>query len=130
MRSAVSPSDWPSDFQRYKLVGSILNTCGGATAAQLRLAMDEGHHRGRSHHRATGEGDQFEFKPTALHIFSANRLPRCVKLERRSVVGFASCVSDTSCRPTRRDSNLADELFEMQAFALLLRAVQGMDRVR
>lgn len=130
MRSAVSPSEWSTDFQRHKLDGSRLNTCGDLPHLNaVTWPWMKGIIAGDRTTARPVRGNQYELKPIAQHIFSTNRLPLVTEdgeaIRRRfRIVRFPIIVP-----PENRDSNLADELFEARASALLLRAVQGMERV-
>lgn len=130
MRSSISPIEWKNDYQRYKLDGSVLNTVGelppltyaswqhmkGIIAGDLTTARPV-------------RGNQTELHPTALHIFSTNKLPMVSEVSeairrRFRIIRLPNSVPLESRRP-----NYAAEIFEQNGEGLLLRVVQGMQRV-
>lgn len=130
MRSAVSPSEWKNDFQRMKLAGSILNTVGELppldnASWQVMKGIIAGD---LTTWRPVG-GNQFELKPTALHIFSTNQLPRVHQVGEAIRRRFRIIPFLNSVPIEQRNPNMAADLFENHAAAFLLRCVQGVTRV-
>jgi P4 family phage/plasmid primase-like protien len=130
LRSSISPSEWKMDFQRYRLFGSRFNAVGelprldNDTINWLKSICAGDSIMGRP----VG-GNQFEFSPVALHLFSTNNLPAITEqgtaIKRRFlVIPFNKVIPEED-----RDYGLADRLFEVGKTGLLRRAIEGYERV-
>ncbi|MBF0383267.1 MAG: hypothetical protein HQL69_19765 [Magnetococcales bacterium] len=130
MRSAVPPSEWHTEYLRYPLVGSRLNTVGEMpNAKDIRFEPLKAICAGDSYSFRNIGGKAFMYKPKALHIFATNPLHRLAEtgeaIQRRFlVVPFKHIVPENKRRP-----NYAKELFELQALGLLSRSIEGFQRV-
>ncbi len=129
-RSSISPSEWKMDFQRFRLYQSRFNAVGELP----RLDHDTVNWMksicaGDTIMARPVRGNQFEFAPTALHLFSTNNLPPIAEhgeaIKRRFlVVPFNKIIPEAD-----RDYRLADRLFSESKNGLLRRAVEGYERV-
>jgi putative DNA primase/helicase len=130
MRSSISPGEWKNDYQRYRLYQSRFNAVGELP----RLDSDTVNWMksicaGDTIMARPVRGNQFEFTPSALHLFSTNNLPSMSEhgeaIKRRFlVVPFNKIIPEED-----RDYRLADRLFDECKTGLLRRAVEGYERV-
>ena len=130
MRSAVSPRDWSNDWHRYGMEGKVANTVG-----ELPQLKDEPFQWFK---KIVG-GDTVSVRPVrgntydavihAQHIFSTNKLPVMPETNEATYRRFRIIPFRNTVPLEKRIPHFAEELFNDQKEALLLLAVEGMERV-
>jgi P4 family phage/plasmid primase-like protien len=130
--ASIPPQEWGRRFQAQALVGKLVNIVNeipesDILANHLFKSVISGEHVHAEHKFK----DAFRFRPTAGHIFSANRLPGTLDhthgfWRRFMVCPFSRDMEKATCHKT----NAARPIIETELPGLVAWAIQGAMRVQ
>lgn len=124
--SAIPPQEWGQEYRRALLAGKRLNACeelpeGSIIDAESFKAMISGSEiTGREIRQSP-----FSFKPTAGHIFAANRLPASSDQTHGFWRRLAPITFDRVFAPHEQDPSLLERILENEIPGIVGWAVEG-----